>query len=374
MESESPFVEESGPSLRRMALVPGAWIVVALVSASQVYLASRSMGHEATFGAVLWWTAPVWLFWVLLTPGVIVLGRRFPLERGSLSRSLPVHAVVAVIFATIHLAWWLAWTQRVSPYAIEDRSLAEMMWLYVQARFNVSFLVYWAVLGAWHAVAYSRRWRQSELDASRLESRLAQARLQALRAQIHPHFLFNTLNAISSLVTRDPGRARELIARLSDLLRLSLEREADQEITLRDELEHVEVYLDIEQTRLGERLRIEFEVDPETLDARVPNLVLQPLVENAVRHGIGPLGTAGRLSVHARRADGRLELRVENDAPAEAMADGDAGRVGVGLGNTRERLAELYGRDHELSVTRTGKGTVLAFVEIPYRSADGEKA
>lgn len=374
MESESPFVVESGPSLRRIALVPGAWIVVALVSASQVYLASRSMGHEATFGAVLWWTAPVWLFWVLLTPGVIVLGRRFPLERGRLARSLPVHAVAAVIFATIHLAWWLAWTQRVSPYAIEDRSLAEMMWLYVQARFNVSFLVYWAVLGAWHAVAYSRRWRQSELDASRLESRLAQARLQALRAQIHPHFLFNTLNAISSLVTRDPGRARELIARLSDLLRLSLEREADQEISLRDELEHVEVYLDIEQTRLGDRLRIEFAIDPETLDARVPNLVLQPLVENAVRHGVGPLGTAGRLSVQARRADGRLELRVENDAPPEAMADSDAGRIGVGLGNTRERLSELYGRDHELSVTRTEDGTVLALVEIPYRSADGEEA
>lgn len=374
MPSEDALLEDPWSALRRVALVAGAWTVVALVSASQVYLASRSMGHEATFGAVLWWTAPVWLFWVLLTPGVIALGRRFPLERGSLARSVPVHAAAAVAFATIHLAWWLTWTQRVSPYAIEGRPFVEMMWLYVQARFNVSFLVYWAVLGAWHAVAYSRRWRQSEIDASRLESRLAHARLQALRAQIHPHFLFNTLNAISSLVAREPERARDMIARLSDLLRLSLEREADQEIALRDELEHVEVYLDIEQTRFGDRLRIDFEIDPEALDARVPNLVLQPLVENAVRHGIGPLETAGRLSVKAALIDGRLELRVENDAPPEALAGSGAERIGVGLGNTRERLVELYGEDHDLSVSRTPAGRVLARVELPYRAADREEA
>lgn len=369
MPSEDELLDDSGSAPRRMALVPAAWSVVALVSASQVYLASRSMGHDATFGAVLWWTAPVWLFWVPLTAAVIALGSRFPLERGSLARSLPVHAVAAVVFAMIHLAWWLAWTQWVSPYAIEDRSVAEMMWLYVQARFNVSFLVYWAVLGAWHAVAYSRRWRRSELDASRLESRLANARLQALRAQIHPHFLFNTLNAISSLVVREPERAREMIARLSELLRLSLEREADQEIALRDELEHVEVYLDIEQTRFGDRLRIDFEIDPETLDARVPNLVLQPLVENAVRHGIGPLEAAGRLSVKAARIDGRLVLSVENDAPPGALAGGAAARIGVGLGNTRERLVELYGADHDLAISRTPVGRVLARVELPYRSS-----
>lgn len=355
----------SSGAMRRVAIVVGIWTLVGLVSASQVWLASQSMGHAASFGAVVLWTVPVWLAWALLTPVVIGLARRFPLERGRLGASLPVHILAAVVLALIHLAWWLAWTQWVSPYALAERSVAEMMWLYVQSRFNVSFLLYWAVIGTWYATAYSRRWRQSELEASRLEARLAQVQLDALRAQVHPHFLFNTLHAISSLVARDPEGARHMLARLGDMLRLTLEREAVQEIPLRDELEYVEVYLDIEQTRFGDRLRVDFDVDPSVLNARVPNLILQPLVENAIRHGIARLEGPGRLGLSVRGDDGVLSFRIENDAPPGALESPRSG--GLGLRNARDRLERLYGDGQRLDLQRRKDGGVVATLEVPFR-------
>ena len=361
----------SGPPLpRRVGLVLGTWAAVGLVSAIQVWLASLSMGHATTFAAVAWWTVPVWLYWAPLTPAVAAVARRFPLERGRLAGALPVHFTAAVALALGHLGWWLAWTQWVSPYALEDRAWSEMYWLYVQSRFNVSFLVYWAILGAYFSFGYARRWRRSELDASRLEGQLSRARLDALRAQIRPHFLFNTLNAISARVARDPEGARHMIARLSDLMRMSLERDADQEIPLRDELEYVEVYLDIEQTRFGDRLRIEFDVDPEALDARVPNLVLQPLVENAVRHGVARMEGAGELRLTAARRNDRLAIRIENDAPADGETDGRT-RTGLGLRNTRDRLERLYGADQRFDFQRELPGRAVAALEIPFRT-DGE--
>ena len=351
----------------RLAVVAAVWALVGLVSASQVYLASLSMGHdEASFLAVAWWVVPVWLAWVPLTPAIVGLARAFPLERGRLARSVPIHALGGTGFALAHLAWWLAWTQWVSPYRLEDRTWAEMAWVYVQARFNVSFLVYWAVVGATHAADYAARLRQREIDATRLAGQLSEARLAALRSRVHPHFLFNTLHAISTLVGRDVDRAREMIARLSDLLRLSLERDAAQEITLREELEYIDLYLDIEQARFGDRLGVDLAIDPDTLDARVPNLILQPLVENAIRHGISRLEARGALRIASARVDGRMELSIRNDVPvAEGDETGGAGH-GIGLGSLEQRLEALYGADHELHARRTGRSFEVT-VRLPYR-------
>lgn len=355
----------------RSGIVIAVWGLVGLVSASQVYLASRSMGHDqAGFLDVAWWVMPVWLLWALLTPAIDRLCRAFPLERGRLARTLPIHAVAGTGFALLHLGWWLVWTQWVSPYRLEDRPWTEMAWVYVQARFNVSFLVYWAIVGAIHAATYARRLRQRELDASRLAGQLSEARLGALRARIHPHFLFNTLHAISALVGRDPARAREMIARLSDLLRLSLERDADQEITLREELEYIDLYLDIEQARLGDRLDVDLAIDPETLDALVPNLILQPLVENAIRHGIARMGRRGALRIGASRANGRIELRIVNDVPP--LEDGpQAGGSGIGLGSLAERLDALYGGGHALTAQRVADSFEVT-LELPFREAAPE--
>lgn len=355
----------------RYGIVIGVWGLVGLVSASQVYLASRSMGHdEAGFFDVAWWVMPVWLLWALLTPAIVRVSRAFPLERGRLARTLPVHAVAGTGFALLHLGWWLIWTQWVSPYRLEDRAWTEMAWVYVQARFNVSFLVYWAIVGATHADTYAGRLRQRELDASRLAGQLSEARLGALRARIHPHFLFNTLHAISTLVGRDPPRARDMIARLSDLLRLSLERDADQEITLREELEYIDLYLDIEQARFGDRLDVDLAIDPATLDALVPNLILQPLVENAIRHGIARLERRGALRITASRANGRIEIRIVNDVPPPEESSTAGGR-GIGLGNLRQRLDALYGGGHALSARRVAESFEVT-VELPFREAAPE--
>ncbi|HET6361723.1 MAG TPA: histidine kinase [Gemmatimonadota bacterium] len=354
----------------RIVAVVLLWSLVALVSASQVYVASRSMGHdEAGFLEVAWWVAPVWLVWALFTPAIVWLARAFPIERGRLARAVPIHALAGTGFALAHLALWLAWTQAVSPYRLEDRPWAEMYWVYVQGRFNVSFLVYWAVVGAAHAVTYAARLRQREVDASRLTAQLSEARLAALRARVHPHFLFNTLHAISTLVGRDVARAREMIARLSDLLRLSLERDAAQEITLREELEYIDLYLDIEQSRFGDRLEVDFAIDPDTLDARVPNLILQPLVENAIRHGIAWLEEPGTLRIAASRANGRMELSIVNDLPAPATGPQEVGR-GIGLGSLGQRLEALYGPDHQLEARRA-EGRFEVRLELPFRSAGG---
>lgn len=357
--------------LRHAALVLGAWALVGLVSASQVWLASRSMGHEDVgFAAVAWWVMPVWLFWAPATAVIAWLARVFPLERGRLARSLPAHALAGAGFAVLHLAWWLGWTQAVSPYAMEDRPVGEMMWVYVQARFNVSFLVYCAVVGATYAATYAQRLRRRELDASRLEGQLAEARLAALRARIHPHFLFNTLHAISTLVGRDPERARHMIARLSDLMRLSLDRDESPEIALRDELEYVDVYLDIEQSRFGDRLEVDFAIDPEAMDAQVPNLILQPLVENAIRHGIARLEGRGTLRISAVRSDGRLELAVVNDAPPpEEDPDGRMTGGGIGLAHVRERLVRLYGDAQRFSSRREG-GRFVATLDLPFHEEE----
>src|SRR5262245_40790860 len=206
-----------------------------------------------------------------------------------------------------------------------------------------------------------------------LETQLAQAQLQSLKMQLHPHFLFNTLHAISALMDDDVKAARRMIARLSELLRLTLENAGQQEFSLRQELDALERYLEIEQIRFQDRLTVRLAVAPETLDASVPNLILQPIVENAIRHGIAPRSSAGWIEIRAERREGMVELQVIDDGPGLQPA-GEELREGIGLTNTRARLRQLYGDEHRIEIEDAAEGGLAVKLSIPYRQAEVESA
>jgi two-component sensor histidine kinase len=231
----------------------------------------------------------------------------------------------------------------------------------------LDLLAYGAMVGLAHSVHFYRRYRDREHRALFLESNLAKARLNALQAQLQPHFLFNTLNAIATLLRRDPKAAETTLVSLSELLRLALSQSDKQEITLREELHFLERYLEIQQTRFGDRLRLEQDIPLAALDCLVPTLLLQPLVENAIRHGIEPSENGGLVRVRARDQDGRLALSVEDDGVGFAPGAGAASETGIGLANLRARLEALYGASQKLELTERSEGGVAVRIEIPWR-------
>lgn len=352
-------------SWRRVALVFGVWCAVALIAASQYYIATRSMGHEVAWTEVLVWEGPVWMFWAFATFPAMWLADRFPIQRRGLGPSLAVHTVVGAALALLYVLALMTWNQNISPYPIEDRSLSELFWLYVRARFTIAFLIYWSIIGISHAWTNHLRYRQRELEATRLREQLAQARLQALKMQLHPHFLFNALHAASSLMDEDVKAARRMLARLSELLRATIDADAEaEEIPLAQELEFLEGYLEIEKVRFRERLRVDFDVDEAALGVRVPPFLLQPLVENAIRHGVAPRADGGRVTIRATRTDGAVRLVVEDDGPGLGPAAVE-GAGGIGLRNTRQRLQELYGDAHGFTLGGGSKGGVKVTIDLP---------
>jgi LytS/YehU family sensor histidine kinase len=233
--------------------------------------------------------------------------------------------------------------------------------------FEFELLIYVAILVAGFAYDYYQRVREGEFRETVLEAQLAQSRLRALKMQLQPHFLFNTLHAVSSLMGEDVKAARRMLARLGELLRLTLDTESVEEVPLRQELEFLERYLDIERERFSDRLEVDFEIDEETLDALVPYFILQPLVENAVRHGIGTCDESGRIVVAASRSNSNLQLRVTDTGPGFPVGADSHQREGVGLSNTRARLEHMYGAQHDFEISSDpGEGCSVA-LSVPFR-------
>ena len=309
-----------------------------------------------------------WYAWAVLVPGMLWMARRYRFGRHTWKRAAAMHVGGVVVFTLAHAA--LAVTCRVLIMkAFADR---EVSWsMYFQEMFFKNFdwemMTYWAVVGLSHALDFHRAAQERELTAAQLSTRLAEANLQALQRQLHPHFLFNTLNTISALMHRDTEAADAMLERLSDLLRLTLDRVGTQHVSLKDELDFLRKYLEIEKTRFGDRLQVHIEVDLDTLDAAVPNLVLQPLVENALRHGIGPKIGGGRVDIIARREGQDLRLEVRDNGVG---LTNDAFHKGVGLTNTRSRLEHLYGDRYRFECHTPAGGGLLVTVVIPF-SAEG---
>jgi two-component system, LytTR family, sensor kinase len=346
------------------ALVLAAWTVFGLITANQFHMQGVLGGRPASWVHVLRHGLFEAYLWALVTLALFWLARRFPLERGRMLRRAPVHLAGALVLALGRVAVMVE-TSRYVDW-IGERSYARQYygWFHLYLLFCV------LLVGIAHAVVYHGRYRERERAAERLAAGLAEARLQALKMQLQPHFLFNTLNAISALIPAEAVPARRMVARLGDLLRTTLEHEETQEVTLREELAFLQPYLEIEQARLEDRLTVVMEIAPATLDAHVPHLLLQPLVENAVRHGVAPRIEPGRVEISASGGgdDEFLHLEVRDDGPGVAGARQDGMRAGIGLANVRSRLEQLYGGRHRFDLAnRAGGGTVVR-ISLPFRS------
>ncbi len=322
-------------------------------------------GKPASFPFLLLLNLNYWYSWALLTPGILWLARRFPFGE-TWQRSAPVHAVGVFASTLAHVTLVMLGRGLIYTWAGESpgewgMEFRRMFFL----NFDWEMMTYWAIVGVSHALRYHYESQDRALRASRLETRLMEAQLQTLQRQLQPHFLFNTLNTISALMHRDVEAADEMLARLGDLLRLSFETLGVQEVALSQELDFLGKYVDIERARFRERLEVTFEVAPDSLDCLVPNLLLQPLVENAIRHGIGPRIGPGHVLVRASRAGSVLELEVRDDGvgvPAAKLSDLEHG---VGLSNTRSRLVHLYGDHHRFEVRRPAGGGLSVVIAIP---------
>ena len=355
-----------GAGLRVLAV----WGLVAFFSVAQIYLARSALGHPPPLLPLLVLEVPVWAFWAAVTLPIVLVTRRFPLNRaGGVRTSVSVHVAVGIATAVVAVTFQMLWYQAFNPYPLEGTG-ASIFWEYFRRYFLLGAVVYWAIVGVYHAFAHYVLYRERELEVSRAKTQLTEARLNALKLQIHPHFLFNTLNSVSAMLEREPRAARRVLAQLAELLRASLRSEARHLTSLEDEIGFIERYLDIERIRFEDRLVVRIDVKAAVRRAAVPTFLLQPLVENAVRHGIAKREDAGRLHVTAERSNGSLILHVVDDGPG---ISGPAVQEGVGLGNTRRRLSELYGGEYGLTFQAGPRGGFDVRVEIPYRVLEADE-
>jgi signal transduction histidine kinase len=351
------------------AIILAAWTVFGLILTSQIYIAATVGGRTPPLIIILRSNMLTSYLWALETVVVFSLARHVPLERRHLLLRIAVHIVAALVISAARIAYQFELMgPPPGPPLGPPRSFSSFFW----NNTHTNLLNYALFLGIAHAVMYYERFREGERNAERLAAGLTEARLQALKMQLQPHFLFNTLNAISALIPAEAQPARRMVSRLGDLLRIALEHEDTQEVTLREELAFLEPYLEIEQVRLEDRLNLVMDIAPDTLEVRVPHLLLQPLVENAIRHGIASRIEPGTVELSARRSpDNRfLQLEVRDDGPGLERDRQARTRKGVGLANVQSRLEQLYGSEHRFTLKNHPVRGVAVNISLPLRNAD----
>ncbi|HEX9887523.1 MAG TPA: histidine kinase [Longimicrobiales bacterium] len=340
-----------------------AWTVPGLISATQLLLSYSLRGDSAPMSLLVRITFPTWYAWALLAPVIWMAARRFPLDGSGWLRALPVHLLLNGLLLLASAALVLG-ARRLFSIPTSGSVTAALI-----GGINTSLLAYWTIVLLSHAARYYTEGRARALRESELAAQLSEARLDALRAQLHPHFLFNTMHAISAFLREDPDKAEAMLAELAELLRMALEGDGEHLVPLSREIDFMERYLSIQKARLGERLTLEMDLSRDAGDAVVPAMLLQPLLENAVEHGVARRRAPGRVRVRIAREGERLRLEVADDGPGIAPEDRDPSRWRVGLRNTRERLAQLYGDDHAFELADLSPHGLLVRVDIPLRSA-----
>jgi len=359
------------------ATVLALWGALVLLFAAPLALTGPISWRQAVSFGVSFWA--LWLFFL---PAVAWFSFRFPIERQRIIRNVALHFFACLLIIAASRATFRAVARISSP---PQRSHSSDVpgppprWManrlgppgtlggFLSLRAALDVLVYWSLVGACQAITNFRRSQERERRAAELEARLTNAQLQALRMQINPHFLFNTLNSIAALVYTNPRAADEMLGDLSELLRRSLDSMEEQEIPLAQELEFIRAYLNIEQKRFGERLRLEQNIPDELLKALVPALILQPLVENAIRHGIEPQRNPGLISIEAKQRSNHLHLIVRDNGKGYLPAHShNSGRHGIGLANTKARLQALYGQNQNFSVAKAEPQGCQIEIQLPF--------
>jgi two-component sensor histidine kinase len=341
------------------SLIMGFYTFLTLLFLPQVLFYSFESPNALPWYFFVWRLAVAHYLWAMLTPLVFWLGGRFPIERARLLRNLSIHFAFSLFFAAFQTIAY----QHITGF-FDGAGLAQINAALFRSRAqflnNVTngFIFYAGILAFNQASNYAFKYHDREF-------RLQQAELEALKTQLHPHFLFNTLNAISALVYVSPSAATATISQLSDLLRLTLRNNKAQEVTLKEELDFLRKYLGIQQTLLQERLEIDWSIGPETLDALVPNMLLQPLVENSIRHGIAPREEGGRVQIFSSRTNGRLLLEIKDDGPGRGFGQ-PSGHFGIGLANSKTRLKCLYGETQKFEAGAASGGGWSVKMTIPF--------
>jgi two-component system, LytTR family, sensor kinase len=366
--------------LRNYPLYFLIWTIIGIFFFSQA-LSQRFFSRDPTpwWHYLISWLVGVYL-WALLMPGILWLGRHFPIERRNWVRRVALHLLLGGVVTLVQLILESAILSHLGVFPGLMNTFVTTFAFLLVIGFHTGVMTYWEVLGVQYGIGYYQNYQERkqealrlELRASELQSQLVQAQLGVLKMQLQPHFLFNTLNAIMVLVRQQKSKeAEQMLAHLSDLLRCVLEDVEAQEVPLRRELEYLQLYLSIEQVRFQDRLRVEISADPAILDAALPQMVLQPVVENAIRHGVGKSAAAGRIKISAVRSKDTLELRVQDDGPGFS-SEGPVGKhsTGIGLTNTRARLKQLYGEEARLTTGNSEPRGAVVTITIPYHAVPG---
>jgi two-component sensor histidine kinase len=344
-------------------------------TASQQYIMLSLQGEKMPLIGVLIFAMPFWYLWAFFSPLVVWLARRMSLVRTYWISKLAGHVLTATALALLHSLIIVAIQVALQPAASEemfDQPFWKLLTSFAAYELSLNLLAYSAIIGITYATDFYRRYKERELVATQLSAQLSQAQLHALRMQLNPHFLFNTMNTIAMLVRKqESDEAVKTLASLSDLLRYVLEDSRTQEVPLRQELEFVERYLAIEQIRFADRLQVRVDAASNTLDAHVPNLLIQPIVENAIIHGIASRASASLVEVTSRKVDDTLVLTVRDDGPGLQGSKASDVVEGVGLGNSRARLAQLYGEHQSLELTAAPRQGAIVRITLPFRTEPG---
>jgi sensor histidine kinase YesM len=363
---------------RRVTAYIGIWILAAFAFSGLLYFSTvGTLPPEKTIGwqLILTWQAIIY-GWAILFPLIHLFVKKFPFERQKWLRETIAYCVIGFLFIVAHTVIYAGLYEIIhGTFFREQNVLSRIQFLFLR-NWVLDASTFGMILGLIFAYDYYHRFHEEQIKSAELKSQLANSQLQTLKMQLHPHFLFNTLNSISALIHEDARAADKMVARLGEFLRLTLDNSGEQEVPLRKEIDFLNRYLEIESIRFEDRLFVKKDIEPETLDACVPNLILQPIIENAIRHGISKQIETGVISISARRIGGRLLIRIEDNGPGlnSAVKATDNGKGGIGLANTSARLLHLYGENHSLKISNAEPTGVQVTLEIPFKISKTESA